>query len=168
MTACLQKLTHHQYKYQYIGTKAKIEFLVDGRYTPCTCECEYRRNSRSEQWVMLALDLCSQAIQSRLLAELEREGQVRWRDNVSLTEEGIVLSDSAGIPRLIPYREIAQWKVVDNELKIWKAGDALPCLVMGNDTPNFAPLLGLFERLCGATQNIDPNCKVEPVLLAHA
>ena len=79
-----------------------------------------------------------------------------------------MLADSAGASRLIPYREISQWKVVDNELKIWKVGDALPCLVLGNDTPNFAPLMGLFERLCGATRNIDPNCKVEPVLRAHA
>ena len=34
----------HQFKHQYIGTQAKIEFLVDGRYTPYTCECEYRHN----------------------------------------------------------------------------------------------------------------------------
>jgi hypothetical protein len=154
---CLEaKFTDHKWKYNYIGTSAKIEFSVDGRILPCIYKCDFRRGTTSEKWVMLALHQCSQAIERRLLAELERHGAIRWRDNVSLTDEGIQLADSASTSRLIPYRQISDWKIDDNELKIWKDGAALPLLVFKNDSPNFLPLYNLFQSLAEAARHIQP------------
>jgi hypothetical protein len=97
-----------------------------------------------------------QPVERRLLAELERHGAIRWRDNVSLTDEGIQLADSASTSRLIPYRQISDWKIDDNELKIWKDGAALPLLVFKNDSPNFLPLYNLFQSLAEAARHIQP------------
>lgn len=153
LTCLAARFTHHLLNHQYVGTRVRIEFSVDGRFQPYVYECEFRRGKPGEQLIGLAIDKCSQAIQRRLLAELEHQGAVRWRDNVSLTAEGLLLTDSASASRLIHYRDIADWKIVDNDLKIWKSGDALPCLVMGNETPNFVPLLSLFEKLCTSTRS---------------
>jgi hypothetical protein len=162
------KYTHHKVNHNYIGTRARIEFFVDGRFTPYIYDGEFRRDKRGDLLIPLAIEKCSQAIQHRLLAELEQKGVVAWRDNVSLTVDGIMLTDSESTARLIPYRNIVDWKIVDNDLKIWKAGDALPCLVLANDTPNFGPLFGLFKSLASATRNIDPTCASEPSLAALA
>src|SRR4030095_10868566 len=116
---CLEaQFTDHKWKYNYIGTSARLEFGVDGRILPCVYRCDFRRGTTSERWVMLALHRCSQALERRLLAELERQGAIRWRDNVALTDEGLRLADSAGTTRLIAYRQIGDWKIEDNELKI--------------------------------------------------
>jgi hypothetical protein len=168
LTSLSAKLTDHLVNHQYIGTRAKIEFFVEGRFKAYTYDGEFRRDKPDHQLIMLAVEASSQAIQRRLLAELERDGTVRWRDNASLTADGILLTDSLNNSRLIPFNEIGDWKIVDNDLKIWKAGDALPCLVLANDAPNFAPLYGLFQSLIGATRNIDPTCASEPALAAHA
>jgi len=162
------KYTHHKVNHQYIGTRARIEFFVDGRFSPYIYNGEFRRDKRRDQLLPLAIEKCCQVIQHRLLVELEREGVVAWRDNISLTADGIMLADSKSASRLIPYRDIVDWKIVDNDLKIWKAGDALPCLVLANDTANFAPLFSLFESLASATRNIDPSCATEPPLAVHA
>jgi len=162
------KYTHHKLNHQYIGTRARIEFFVDGRFSPYIYDGEFRRDKRRDQLLPLAIEKCSQAIQHRLLVELEREGAVAWRDNASLTPDGIMLTDSMNNFRLIPFNQISEWKIVDNDLKIWKAGEALPCLVLANDTPNFAPLFSLFESLASATRNIDPSCAIEPPLAVHA
>jgi hypothetical protein len=153
---CLEaKFKHHELNHNYIGTLATLSFSVEGRYSPYTYECEFRQGLRSEQMVLLAIDLCSQAIQRRLLADLEREGVVRWRDNVVLTPEGLLLIDSADDSRLVPYRQIGAFKVADNQLRIWKTDAALPFLVLANDTPNFVPILGLFESLCTASRSVE-------------
>jgi hypothetical protein len=151
------RFTDHFVNNQYIGTKAKLEFFRDDRLTPHIHECEFRHGNHGERVVALAIAGCSQAIERRLLAELEREGAIRWRDNVSLTAEGLLLADPGGAERLIPYGQIGGWKVVDGQLRIWKTGDALPFFVMGNDTPNFTPLLGLFQSLCQAIHNVEPE-----------
>src|SRR5262245_1309248 len=162
------ELTHRLINGEYARTMAKLEFFVDGRLSPYKYECDFRRGEHGEALFALVLENCSQAIQRRLLAELERQGAVRWRDNISLTPDGILLADATNASRLIPYRELAEWKLHCNDLKIWKVGDALPCLVIGNETPNFGPLFRLFESLCKATRKTDPTCKVEPPLAAYA
>lgn len=158
------KLTHHLLNHQYVGTRVRLEFSIDGRFRPCVYDGEFRRNGWKERLVMAAMERCSRAIQERLLAELESNGALRWRDNVSLTPEGIVLTDSDTASRIIPYAEISDWKIDDNDLKIWKADDALPFLMMGNDTSNFVPLFGLFESLCNAARSTALNQQVEPAL----
>jgi hypothetical protein len=168
LTSLSVKYTHHKLNHQYIGTKANLEFFVDGRLLPHKIECEFRSGNRTEQLLALATEKCSQAIQIRLLGELERTGAVRWRDNVSLTAEGILLKDSASASRLIPFREIVDWKIADNDLKIWKANDALPCLMMTGETPNFVPLFNLFESLASALRTNDPSRDLEPSLAAQA
>ncbi len=157
LTVVTARFTDYQMKHQYIGTRARIEFFLEGRMTPYVHECEFRRGNRSERVIALAIAQCSEAIERRLLAQLEREGTIRWRDNVSLTAEGLLLTDSPSSSRLIPYGQIDAWKVSDNQLKIWKTDAALPFFVMDNDTPNFTPLLGLFQSLCQAIRNIEPE-----------
>jgi len=157
LSAIAARFTDHLVNHQYIGTLARIEFFVDERLMPHVHECEFRHGNHGERVVALAIAGCSQAIERRLLAELEREGAIRWRDNVSLTAEGLLLADPGGASRLIPYRQIDAWKVVDNQLRIWKTDDALPFFVMGNDTPNFTPLFGLFQSLCQAIRNVEPQ-----------
>lgn len=151
---------------QYARTNAQFQFFVDGRLKPYVYEFEFRYGDSTAKLFELLTDKCSQAIQRRLLAELEREGAVHWRDNASLTAEGIRLTDSVSASRLIPYHDIVDWKINCNDLKIWKSGDALPCLVMGIDAPNFEPLFHLFESLIDATRNIDSTCASEPPLAA--
>jgi hypothetical protein len=160
------KLTDRLINGEYARTKAHFEFFVDGRLKPYIYEFEFRYgDSRAKLFEQLS-EKCRQAIQRRLLAELEREGAVHWRDNASLTAEGIRLTDSVSASRLISYHDIVDWKINCNDLKIWKSGDALPCLVMGIDAPNFEPLFHLFESLIGATRNIDSTCASEPPLAA--
>ncbi len=163
LTSLAARFTHHKVNHQYIGTRLRIEFVVEGRFSPYVYEGEFRQGSHSERLISLALDTCSQAIQRRLLAELEREGAVRWQGGVLLTADGIQLQDAPGVSRLIPYRDISAWKIDDNYLKVWKADDALPCVRMINETPNFAPLLTLFESLYSATRNIESSGELQPL-----
>ena len=164
LTSIAVRLTHHKVKQQYVGTQIRLELIADGRFSPHVYEGDYRQGSRSERLIDVAVERCCQAIQRRLLAELERAGAVRWRDGVSLTADGIQLQDAPAISRLIPYREIGAWKIDDNHLKIWKEGDGLPCLRISNASPNFAPLLGLFESLHTATRNIEASREEEPAV----
>jgi hypothetical protein len=169
LTAITAKYTHHKMNHQYIGTKARLECLIEGRFSPCVYEGDFRRGTHAESVLAAAIAACCQAIERRLLAELERAGAVHWRDNVWLTADGIQLKDRAGDAnksRLISYREIGEWKIADNQLKVWRTSDGLPCFVIGNETENFGPLYGLFESLCRGTRSIDPTCEVEPELVA--
>ena len=125
--------------------------------SPYVHSCEFRHGSRGEGVVALAISQCSEAIERRLLAQLERDGAVRWRDNVALTPDGLLIDDGGGNSRLIDYRQIGDCKMVDNRLQICKAGEGLPFFSIENDAPNFTPLLGLFESLCEAIHNIEPE-----------
>jgi hypothetical protein len=156
LSAISARLTDHVVNHQYIGTRVRLEFFLDERLTPHVHECEFRRGLHGERVVLLAIGCCSDAIERRLLAQLERDGAVRWRDGVSLTADGLLLADASGASRLIPYDQIGAWQVVDSRLKIWKNGDGLPFFVMGSDTPNFTPLLGLFQSLCEAIRRLAP------------
>jgi hypothetical protein len=162
LTSLAVRLTHHKVKQQYVGTQIRLELLADGRFSPHVYVGDYRQGSRSERLIGVAVELCCQAIQRRLLAELERAGSVRWQSGVQLTADGIELVDAPGISRLIPYREIGAWKIDDNHLKIWKDGDGLPCLRISNESPNFTPLMGLFESLHAATRSIEASREAEP------
>ncbi|HEX5103208.1 MAG TPA: hypothetical protein VFV87_05325 [Pirellulaceae bacterium] len=156
------EFTDQRWKGQYVGTRARLQFFVDGRTRPHNYTCDYRHGQRKERTAMLAIDKCHEAIQMRLLAELEQKGALPWRGNVSLTAEGIKLTDSPISSRLVPFREISAWKLVEDNFKIWKGDDALPCVVVPSDTPNFFPLCGLFELLCSA--QIEPAADAEPEL----
>ena len=149
--------------HQYIGTRARIELFVEGRLSPYVHECEFRRGSYGERVVALAIGKCCDAIEHKLLVQLEREGALRWRDDVALTPEGLLLAEKSG-SRLIPYDQIDGWKVADGQLQIFKNGDGLPFFVMKNDTPNFTPLFGLFQSLCQAIRNIEPAPPCAPAL----
>jgi hypothetical protein len=157
LSAIAAKTTDHLVNHQYIGTRATLEFFIDGRMSPHVHSCEFRHGSRGEQVVALALSLCSEAIERRLLAQLEREGAVRWRDNVSLTPVGLLIADAGGNSRLIDYRQIGDCRMSDNRLQICKAGEGLPFFSIANDEPNFTPLYGLFRSLCEAIHNIEPE-----------
>ena len=157
LSAIAAKFTDHLVNHNYIGTRATIEFFIDGRMSPHVHPCEFRHGSRGEQVVELALSRCCDAIERRLLAQLERDGAVRWRDNVSLTPEGLLIDDGGGHSRLIDYRQIGDWKMADNRLQICKAGEGLPFFSIKNDEPNFTPLYGLFRSLCEAIHNIEPE-----------
>jgi hypothetical protein len=150
LTQLATDFTDHYYKHQYIGSRAKLDFYVDGRLKPHRYHCDFRNGQRSQRTVLLAIEQCNQAIQRRLFAILERDGTIPLRGNAALTAEGIKFTDSPTASRLIPYREISAWNIVEGDLKIWKRDDALPCLVVPGDTPNFGPLGGLFDLLCSA------------------
>src|SRR5262245_22147446 len=162
------KFTDHKLNHQCVGIRARIEFFVDGQLSPYVHQCDFRRGSHKERLISLAIDKCSQAIQRRLLAELDREGFVRWRNNIALCADGLLIVDSASDLRLIPFQEIVEWKIADNTLKIWRAKEALPCVAMGNESPNFVPLFRLFESLARVTRKIDPHCASEPPLASQA
>ena len=150
------RLTDHLVNRQYIGTKARLEFLIADRLSPYVHECEFRRGLHGERVVALAINRCSEAIESQLLAQLERDGKLPWWGNVSLTPDGLLLTEPGGPARLVPYDQIGAWKIEDNQLKLWKGNDALPFFVMSTSTPNFTPLFSLFESLCQAIRNLQP------------
>ena len=171
LSALSARFTDHLVNHQYIGTRARIELFVEGRMSPYVHECEFRRGNHGEQVVTLAIDKCCDAIERKLLVQLERDGALRWRDDVALTPDGLLLAErNAVIPsagcasRLIPYEQIGGWKVAEGELQIFKNGDGLPFFVMKNDTPNFTPLFGLFQSLCQAIRNIESAPPRAPAL----
>jgi hypothetical protein len=156
LEAIAAQFTDKQVNGQYIGTLVTLRFYVDGRLSPYVYECDFFRGHRSERVVNLAVARCSEVLQRRLLAQLERDGLLCWRDNVALSAEGLLLADSRGTLRLTPYGQIECWKMVDNQLQIWKTADRLPFLVLASDTPNFMPLFELFQSLCQASRDIEP------------
>jgi hypothetical protein len=171
LSAISTRFTDHLVNHQYIGTRARIELFVEGRLSPYVHECEFRRGSYGERVVSLAISKCCDAIEHKLLAQLESEGALRWREDVALTPEGLLLAEKSGVTpsagcaaRLIPYGQIGGWKVADGQLQIFKTGDGLPFFVMKNDTPNFTPLFGLFQSLCQAIRNIEPAPPRAPAL----
>jgi hypothetical protein len=157
------RFTDHLVNHNYIGTRARIELLVEERLTPYVHECEFRHGNKSERLILLAIDMCSQAIERKLLVQLERDGALRWRDDVALTPDGLLLAEKDA-SRLIPYGQIGSWRIEENQLQIFKNGDGLPFFVMKNDTPNFTPLFGLFQSLCQATRNIEAAQPPAPAL----
>jgi hypothetical protein len=94
LTSIAVRLTHHKVKQQYVGTQIRLELIADGRFSPHVYVGDYHQGSRSERLIGVAVELCCQAIQRRLLAELERAGSVRWQAGVLLTADGIELQDA--------------------------------------------------------------------------
>ncbi len=155
ITSIAAKHTHHYMRHTYVATKAELTFEVEGRFTNFGFQCDYRRNDSKEQLIELVLQQCSEAVQHRLLAKLQAEGEVLWTDNVYLTESGVKIVDATEVSRLVPFGDIEEMKMRDNQLNIWKRGDAMPFMVLSNEATNFVPLLGLFRKL--TTYSRDPN-----------
>jgi hypothetical protein len=163
LSAISARFTDHLVNRQYIGTRARIELFVDGRASSHVHECEFRRGYHGERVVVLAIERCSREVERKLLAQLERDGTLHWRDDVALTPDGLLLVEESA-SRLIPYDQIGGWKVDEGELQIFKNGNGLPFFVMKNDTINFTPLFGLFQSLCQAIRNIEATSPSAPAV----
>lgn len=147
VTSIAAKHTHHHLNNAYVATKAELTFRTEDRFSDLTYQCDYRRNDSKEPLIQMALERCSEAVQLRLLTKLNSDGEVPWTDNIYLTQDGLKIVDSVAAPRIIPFGDIEELKMKDNQLNIWKRGDAMPFMVMSNDATNFVPLLGLFRKL---------------------
>ena len=159
VTSIASKHTHHYLNHRYVGSKAEIGFEIESLFRPLRYECDFSRGKASEQVVTLVTEMCGKAVQKRLSSKLQREGELPWPSslypNLCLTPEGLRLGESGSQPRVIHYEDIDAWKLEDEDLKIWKKSDAMPCLVISKHTPNFIPLYGLFESICQYARNTD-------------
>ena len=104
------------------------------------------------------------------MAELKAAGEVLWTGNVYITRDGLKIVDEAlkidGVappPRIIPFADIGNLQMKDNQLKICMSGDALPFLVLPNDATNFIPLLALFTKLTTVSHDIKESAAEEPM-----
>ena len=139
---------HHMMKNNYIGSRVQYEMTIAGQVRPLRCDLEYHREKPSRQTIDAFSALTSTAQQQPLSARLEAEGQLRWTDDLYLTLDGLRVVDSAGTTlRELDFQEIERWQIADNQLKFFKAGDGLPCLVTSIDHPNFHAIGMLFASL---------------------
>ena len=162
------KHTHHVNKYGYIGTIFEWEFELEGKIKSSQYQGEYHQQKKTAETVSLAEQKCSEGVEKRLLNQLKADGELAWRHDVFLTHAGLEIVDGPNVePREIRFDEIEDWKIKDNELKIFRRGDALPCFRLSNDSRNFIPMYGLFEKIAKriqATQN-SKTVKLETVAL---
>ena len=161
ITSVAAKHKHHymqrNFVRTYVGSKAELSFELENRFTTFTFTCDYRRNDSKEKLIDLILQQSSEAVQHRLLAILKSEGELAWTNHVFLTENGVKIVDATDVSRLVPFTDIEDMKMQDNQLKIWKRGDSLPFMVLSNEATNFVPLLGLFRRLTTCSHDLDLN-----------
>ena len=163
VTSFSAKHTHHCLRHTYVATKSQLTFQLEDGLAVFGFECDYRRNDSKEQLIQLVLEQCSGAVQLRLLAKLTADGEVLWTDNVYLAQGGLKIVDTVAAPRIIPFADIEELQMKDNQLKIWKSGDAMPFMVLPNDTSNFVPLLGLFRKLTAFSHEINGSEAAEPM-----
>lgn len=150
------KSTHHNVRGMYAGSRAVLTFERAQGRPWFRYECDYRRGDSNETLIEQLVARCSEAIQVRLLDEMKTQGTVRWTDEVSMSAQGFLLQrPGASAPLVVPFAEIEEVKVADNELRLWKQGDAVvPFYTQRNDTPNFIPLYDLFCNLCRSARQI--------------
>ena len=155
ITSISAKRTDHYMKHTYIATKAELKFELQDRFTEFRFECDYRRNGAKERLVYLALEKCSEAVQVRLVEKLNAQGEILWTENVYLPKSGLKIVDPSGVTRVIPFAEIEEQKMDDNQLKIWKRNDAMPFLTLSNKAPNFVPASDLFRKITESSGQIN-------------
>lgn len=162
------KHTHHMSKYGYVGTVFEWDFELEGKIKSIHYQGEYHQQKKTAETVSIAQQKSSEGVEKRLLNQLKADGELAWRYDVFLTHSGLKIIDGPNVePREIRFDEIEDWTIKDNELKIFRRGDALPCFRLSNDTRNFIPMYGLFEKIAKrvrATQN-SKTVKLETVPL---
>ncbi|MCA9213281.1 MAG: hypothetical protein KDB27_09465 [Planctomycetales bacterium] len=159
LTCISSKHTHHFMRQNYIGTIFEWQFDIDGKFKPVSYQGEFHMEKDTARLVSLAEQKVSEGIEKRLLAQLKKDGELEWRPGVLMTHNGLKLVDGPNIkPREILFVEIEQWEIKDNELKVFRTGEALPCLCISNDSRNFIPMYGLFEKIATRIRS-DENAK---------
>ncbi|WP_145416508.1 hypothetical protein [Planctomycetes bacterium K23_9] len=140
--------TDHHANGMYIGTRARLHFVIDGRIRPISCELEHKRH-KSTGGVMARLAESSvAAIRNHLSSVLESEGELLWTPEVYLTMDALRIHDGPnGNVRSIPIEDITQCTVADNQMKFAKCGEAMPFLVLSTDHVNFFSIAELFRSL---------------------
>lgn len=150
------RTTDHFMNGGYVGSRAEITFERRQGRPWFRYECDYRRGGAKEKLLQELIRRCSEAIQATLLDEMKQQGVVRWTDEVSMSSQGFLLQrPGADAPLVVPFDEIEDVQVRDNELRIWKQGDAVvPFYTQQNDTRNFIPLYDLFCSLCKTARKL--------------
>jgi hypothetical protein len=149
-------VTHsdHMLRGRYVGTRAKFNFGRERGKPWFRYECEYRRGDAKEKLLEELIRRCSTAIQTKLQNEMNERGVVHWTDEVSMSSQGFLLQRSgAAAPLVVAFDQIADVQIRDNELRIWKRGDAVvPFCTLKNDTRNFVPLYDLLCNFCSTAR----------------
>lgn len=150
------KSTHHLMHGTYVGSRAEFTFERERGRPWFHYACDYRRGDAKEQLFEELIRRCSEAIQTKLLDEMKEQGTIRWTEEVTMSSQGFLLQrPGAAAPLVVPFAEIEDVQIRDNELRIWKQGDAVvPFYTQMNDTRNFIPLYDLFCNFCDAARKV--------------
>jgi hypothetical protein len=159
--------TDHFANGMYLGTRARLHFLLDGSVRPITCDMEHKKN-KSTGTVMARLAAMSvAAVRNHLSSVLESKGELRWTPEVYLTMDALRIHDGPnGNLRSIPIEDITQCTVADNKMRFCKLGEAMPFLVLSTDHVNFFSVAELFRSLheCYSQAVTNPTLSSEPEL----
>jgi len=153
--------THHKMNHAYVATKFELEMMVELPTRNVKYQCDYSKDGNRAQTIGRLLERISGAVTARLWNELKQSQELPWRNDISLTLQGIKLDAGQDYARLVPFTEIEEFCVRDNELKIWRQGDAMPFVVLKNDSLNFSAMYGLFSDMLAQTKRITESA--EPV-----
>ena len=150
--------TDHSANGMYLGTRARLHFLIEGSVRPITCDLEHKKH-KSTGTVMARLAAMSvTAVRNHLSSILESKGELRWTPDVYLTMDALRIHDGPnGNTRLIPIEDITECTVADNKMRFCKCGEAMPFLVMSADHVNFFSIAELFRSLhqCYSQETVD-------------
>ena len=140
--------THHSANGAYVGSRAQLHFLKEGRLRPITCDLEYKQNKKSGVAINLLSQHCVAAVRNRLCAKLEREGELKWTANVFLTLDAVRISHGTNAKeQFILIEDIGDCRIVDNQMRMWKRDEAMPFAVVPIDSVNFAAIAQVFASL---------------------
>ena len=158
------KITHHYMNNSYVASKAEFTFGLGAGKEDLEFECDFNRKGSKTDVFNYLTNRCSEAIQERLIDKIKTDGFVEWTPNVHLSEDGFhILKPGASVPMVIPFHEIEEMTIVENELKVWKKGDlVLPFFIIKNDTPNFIPMYDFFQSLCESAKRLEAKSDTVP------
>jgi hypothetical protein len=156
------KQTDHKQNGGYIGSKMDFTFDLSHPDFQQRYSCDFRIGSATHSLIDGVIARISEGVQTRLCAELESKGEIVWTNGVSLTMEGLKREDARfENGQTVRFEEIDEWRVEDNQLKVFKKDSAFPCFMFGNDTRNFIPMLAQFSTMLAYFKAADEKVSQE-------
>lgn len=146
------KTGEHRINGVHVGSRAEFTFERERGRPWFRYECDYRPGDAKEKLFGELIRRCSEAIQTKLLDEMNERGMVRLTDEASMSSQGFLLQrPGADAPLVVPFAEIEDVQIRDNELRLCTRDDAdRPFYTQQNDSRNFIPLYDLLCNFCDA------------------